>query len=113
MLQVLVSLGAVAQSNGASTSQLTGIVGIASTTESFGQTVPVTAYGVATSQFDSNAITAADYVQASSTTPGSCADAGATYPTSNQIVGFALSSGTGGSALPIFLYLSQPPAQLS
>jgi trimeric autotransporter adhesin len=103
-LEVLVSSGTAAQSNDASVSQLTGIVGIASSNETTGLPVAVAAYGIATCQFDGNAITAGDYVQASSTSAGNCTDAGATYPTSNQIVGFALSSGAAGTAQPIFLF---------
>ena len=103
-LEVLANIGGAAQANDASTSNLTGIVGIASATVSSG-TVPVSVYGTAACQFDSSsAVTAGHYVQASSTVGGDCKDAGTTYPTSNQIIGMALSSVSAGSTANIFLF---------
>ena len=104
-LEVLVNNNGIAQSSDAAASNLTGIVGIASASASANQTVVVSTYGTAICQFDaSSAATAGDYVQASATLGGDCRDAGSVYPTSNQIIGIALSSGAAGSAQPIFLF---------
>jgi hypothetical protein len=103
-LQVLVTSGGVSQANNSSSS-LTGIVGIASASATAGQTVPVSVYGTATCQFDSTApVFAGHYVQASPTTGGDCVDAGVNYPTSNQIIGVALSNASAGSPVNIFLF---------
>jgi hypothetical protein len=86
-----------------------GIVGIASTTFSGSpvslEQIPVAVYGTAVCQFDaSGGVTAGHYIQASATEAGLCHDAGATYPTSNQIVGIALTSGNPSTTETIFLF---------
>ena len=52
--------------------------------------------GAVSCTFDSG-VNQGDYVQASSTINGLCRDAGSTYPTSNQIIGVALSSSNSNS----------------
>jgi len=79
----------------AATSDTTGFVGIAQTTQSAGASVDVVLRGQSSCVFDGST-TAGDYVQASTTTAGDCHDAGSTRPTSGQIVGRVLS--TNGSA---------------
>lgn len=79
-----------------SAGNLTGIVGVATSSTTSGQNVTVAQYGTTNCTFD-NGVNQGDYVQASSSTTGFCTDAGSTYPTSNQIVGLALSSSNSGS----------------
>ena len=81
-----------------STSDTSGIVGIvvggAGTTGS----AEVARAGEAARAFD-GATTAGHYVQLSSSVNGDCTDAGATYPTSGQVLGFVLSTiGSAGNA---------------
>lgn len=110
LLQVLVTSGsgssATSQNKNAATSNLTGLVGIASASVTSGQTVPVSVYGTASCLFDT-AVTLGDYVQASSGNGGFCGDAGSAYPSSNQIVGIALSGsnpGSTGTTQTVFLF---------
>ena len=103
-LEVLVTSGSTSQINDAGAGQLTGIVGIASVTASAGGTVPVYVYGTALCSFDT-AVTPGDYVEVSANAPGQCTDAGATYPTSNQIIGVALTgSNTLSTSQTVFLF---------
>jgi len=94
----------MALTNDSNTSVLNGIIGIAGppgppaypfgsagTVYSAGQTVPVYINGAVACQFD-NQTTAGDYVQASPYNNGFCHDVGPTYPTSNQVIGLALSA---------------------
>lgn len=55
----------------------------------------------------SNATTAGDYVQISAVTAGNCADAGATYPTSGQVVGRVLSTNAAAGTYQINLFPSE------
>jgi hypothetical protein len=73
------------------TGNLTGIVGVATTSGTTGLSVSVARSGQVSCTF-STAVTQGDYVQASTTATGECADVGTTFPTSNQIIGVALSS---------------------
>jgi len=56
------------------------------------------------------ATTAGDYVQISSGTGGDCADAGATYPTSGQVLGRVLSTNGGGGTYALDLFPSEMQA---
>ena len=85
----------------AATSDTGGVLGVvntnASTTCAAGTTgkACIVTKGPGTCNFD-GAVTAGDYVQISSTTAGDCHDAGASYPTSGQVLGRVLV--TNGSA---------------
>ena len=68
-----------------------GILGIATNAATAGQTVTVSTSGTALCAFD-NQVNAGDYVQASPYNGGFCHSNGTTYPTSNQIIGIALSA---------------------
>lgn len=93
----------------ATTSDTSGVLGItvgnpggtgtSSTTQTFGQSQ---------CNFD-GAVTAGDYVQISSTVGGDCHDAGATYPTSGQVIG-RVNANAGGSGL-YSLFLFPPEIQ--
>jgi hypothetical protein len=65
------------------------IIGIATTAASDGGSVTVQFSGVTNCEFD-NATTAGDYVQQSPSHDGFCIDAGASYPTSGQVLGVVL-----------------------
>jgi len=76
----------------------TGVIGVATADAVSGGTVPVQLSGVANCFFE-NTATAGDYVQVANAHNGECLDVGATYPASNQIVGVALSSGSGAQSI--------------
>jgi hypothetical protein len=59
--------------------------------------------GQASCVFD-GATTAGDYVQISSTVAGDCHDAGATYPTSNEVLGRVLSTNGAGGTYAMLLF---------
>jgi hypothetical protein len=88
----------------AATSTVSGVAGIANTTVSAGNPVEVAVTGKVSCVFDGTPITAGDYVQISPTTAGDCHDAGPARPTSGQIIGFALFSGSGNTAQTIRLF---------
>jgi hypothetical protein len=91
------TLNQSARVNNITTGNLTGIIGIATAGGSSGSTVSVAQYGTASCNFDST-VNQGDYVQASTTIAGDCRDAGSSYPTSNQIIGVALSSSNASTA---------------
>ena len=62
--------------------------------------------GIATCQFDGAGVTAGHYVGVSATA-GRCTDAGATYPTSGQVLGVALATWAGNSFAPVDMSLRQ------
>jgi hypothetical protein len=103
LLQKLTTVSSASRATDATTSDTTGLIGIASATASAANAVLVNVYGTASCVFD-GATTAGHYVQASTTTAGNCHDAGATYPTSNQVLGFVLSTNGAGGAYAIFLF---------
>lgn len=87
----------------AATTDTNGIVGI--TTAGAGITGSATiAYGGTVSCVFDGATTAGDYVQISSTTAGNCHDAGATYPTSGQVMGRVLSTNATGGTYTVDLF---------
>jgi hypothetical protein len=70
--------------------------------------------GKATCQFDATAVTAGDYVQISSVTAGDCHDAGSARPTSGQIIGFVLATGSASTAQSVRLFdAEEVPAPVS
>jgi len=84
----------------ASTSGAVGIVvGGAGTTGS----AQIAVSGQASCVFD-GATTAGHYVQISATVNGDCTDAGATYPTSGQVLGLVLSTNAAGGTYAVSLF---------
>ena len=79
----------------AGTSDTGGVVGIVVGGAGTAGNAQIAVSGRATCTFD-NAATAGDYVQISSGTAGDCHDAGSTYPTSGQVLGRVLASGSAG-----------------
>jgi hypothetical protein len=103
LLQKLTTVLSTSRAVNATTSDLTGVIGIASSTVSAGSTVLVNVYGTALCVFD-GATTAGDYVQASTTIAGNCHDVGASFPSANQVLGYVLSSNGGAGTRTIFLF---------
>src|SRR6185312_12429355 len=103
LLQKLGVVGSNSEAQDATTSTQTGIVGIAAATTGVGSPVAVSSYGTTACVFD-GPTTAGDYFQASTSVAGNCHDAGATYPTSNQILGFVLSTNGSAGTNPVFLF---------
>jgi hypothetical protein len=66
------------------------IVGVATTTSTAGYQVSVDVYGAVACQFDGNLSGGGHYVIQSTTVAGQCHDAGATLPTSGQIIGLLI-----------------------
>lgn len=62
----------------------------------------VATHGVASCEFD-GPTTAGNYVQSSGTDAGKCHDAGATRPTSGQILGYVLATGVSAQTYPVLL----------
>ncbi len=91
------------------TTDTAGAVGI--TTAGAGTTgsATITYAGSASCVFD-GATTAGDYVQISATTAGDCHDVGATYPTSNQVIGRVLSTNAAGGTFTLDLFPSEVKA---
>jgi hypothetical protein len=88
--------GQSARTTNNSAGNLTGVVGVATSSATSGLSVSVALSGAVSCTFDS-AVSQGDFVQASSSSSGHCTDAGPTYPSSNQVVGIALSSSNSGS----------------
>ena len=87
----------------AATTDTGGIIGIVIGGAGTTGNAQIAVSGQATCAFD-GATTAGDYVQISSGTGGNCTDAGATKPTTGQIIGRVLSTngGAGSYAIEIF-----------
>jgi hypothetical protein len=103
LLQVLTTVSRASRAVNAATSNTTGLIGIASSTVVAGSAVLVNVYGTASCLFDGSTA-AGDYVEASTGTAGNCHDAGATYPTSNQVLGLVLSSNGSSGTYSVFLF---------
>src|SRR5208282_3770463 len=103
LLQKLTTVSSASTAVDATTSDSTGMIGIAAATTVAGNLVSVTVYGTASCVFDA-ATNAGDYVQASTTVAGNCHDAGASYPSANQILGFVLSSNVSAGTYNVFLF---------
>lgn len=106
LLQKLATVGTASRTVDATTSDVSGLVGIAEDAQSAGSPVFIRQSGLATCQFDGST-TAGDYVQASTSTAGNCHDAGSTFPTSNQIIGRVLSTNSGSGAYQIEMFESE------
>jgi hypothetical protein len=87
--------GGVPQAQIVATTDTSGAVGITTLGQGTTGTAIVTRSGIAPCVFD-NTTVAGDFVQIASGTAGNCHDAGATRPTSGQIIGVVIQ--TGGSA---------------
>jgi hypothetical protein len=103
LLQKLTTVSSASQAVDATVSDATGLIGIASSTVATGAGVLVNVYGTASCLFD-GATTAGDYVQASPTIAGNCHDVGASYPATNQVLGFVLSSNAAAGTYTVFLF---------
>jgi len=79
----------------ATTGETSGIIGVVVGGAGTTGNAQIATVGVASCTFD-NATTAGDYVQISPSFAGDCHDAGASTPTSGQILGLVLSSGSAG-----------------
>jgi len=104
----LTKLNGVASSTAviAATTDTGGVAGI--TTAGAGTTgnAVITIAGLVNCAFD-GATTVNDYVQISSSTGGDCTDAGATYPTSNQVIGRVTSTNLASGTYQIDLFPSE------
>lgn len=105
--ELAILTGAPSTATVATTSSTTGVVGIvvggAGTTGS--ASIMAHKGDVANCVFDATAITAGDYVVASTTTGGTCHDATSTRPSSNEVIGRALASGSASTTQPVLLTL--------
>lgn len=95
--------GAPSTVSTAAISDTGGVVGICVSGCTTSGSASITTVGTANCIFD-GATTAGDYVQISSTTAGNCHDAGATYPTANQIIGRVLSTNGGSGTYSVSLF---------
>jgi hypothetical protein len=84
----------------ASTSDTSGMMGIVVGNAGTTGNAQIAINGVASCIFD-GATTAGDYVQISSTVGGDCHDAGASIPSSGQIIGMVLSTNAAGGTYAI------------
>jgi hypothetical protein len=85
------------------TGDLTGISGVVVAGAGIAGNAQLARAGRASCVFD-GATTAGDYVQGSATVAGDCHDAGASLPTSNQILGRVLSTNGGGGTYAMTVY---------
>jgi len=98
--------GAPATAVISTTTDLSGLLGIVIGGAGTTGNVQIATGGIANCTFD-GATTARDYVQASTTTGGDCHDAGATYPTANQILGRVQSTNGAGGLYPVLVFPSE------
>jgi hypothetical protein len=103
LLQKLTTVSSASRAVDATVSDATGLIGIASSTVTAAAGVLVNVYGTAPCVFD-GATAAGDYVQASPTIAGNCHDVGASYPVTNQVLGFVLSSNAASGTYTVFLF---------
>ena len=90
----------------AATTDTSGVVGVVVSGAGTTGNAQIAVAGQASCIFD-GATTAGDYVQTSSTTGGDCHDTGGTLPTSGQVLGRVLSTGSGGKTAMIIFGPSQ------
>jgi len=95
--------GAPSSAVSAATTDTGGVLGITVAGAGTTLTAVVQVNGNTSCVFD-GATTAGDYVQISSGTAGDCHDAGASYPTSGQVIGRALSTNAGTGTYGIQLF---------
>lgn len=79
-----------------------GVIGICTSNCGSTGTATIQQSGNVNCVFDVANAVAGDYVQISSSTSGKCKDAGATYPSTGQVIGRALASGSGSVAINLF-----------
>ncbi len=91
------------------TADTSGIVGIVVAGAGTTGNAIIAGAGKASCDFDS-ATTAGHYVKNDASTAGDCEDAGATYPTSGQIIGVVTSTNGGAGTYEVDLSLGQPQA---
>jgi hypothetical protein len=94
----------------AATTDTSGVVGITEAGAGTSGSAVIQTSQTAACIFD-GATTAGDYVQISGSTAGDCHDAGATYPSSGQVLGRVLS--TNGSGGTYSMYLFPPEIEAS
>lgn len=99
-LAKIVSTGAII----AATSDTTGSVGIVTAGAGKTGSATIGTAGIVSCQFDATAVTVGDWVQISSVTAGDCHDAGATIPTSGEIVGKATSGGAASTVQSVMVH---------
>jgi hypothetical protein len=87
----------------AATTDTGGVVGITTAGAGKAGQATITTAGRIFCVFD-GATTAGDYVQISSTTAGNCHDAGASYPTSNQVIGRTITTNVGAGTYLLDLF---------
>jgi hypothetical protein len=90
----------------AAATDTSGIVGITASASATTGNATIQINGAATCVF-SGGTTAGHYVQISSATAGNCADAGATYPTSGQVIGRVLSTNASAGTYSIDIFPSE------
>ena len=91
------------------TTDTSGIVGIVVAGAGTTGSADIAFKGKALCAFDS-ATTAGHYVTNDTSTAGDCMDAGATYPTSGQVIGIVTSTNGGAGTYEVDLTLGQPQA---
>lgn len=105
--ELAILTGAPSTATVATTGSTTGVIGLvvsgAGTTGN--SRIFVTRGMVGACVFDATAVTAGDYVVASTTTGGTCHDAGSTRPASLQVIGIAQASGAASSTQNVLLTL--------
>ena len=104
LLQVLATVTGASRAANAATGTTSGIVGIAQSSVTAGNSVTLNLRGQSSCLFD-GATTAGDYVVESTTAGGDCHDGGATFPdTSMQVLGRVLSTNAGTGTYTVELF---------
>lgn len=88
----------------AATTDTSGIIGVVINGAGTSGNADIAILGQVSCAFDSGGNTAGHYVKISSVTAGDCADAGATYPTSGQILGRSLTTNAGAGSYAIVIH---------
>ena len=104
---LLVKLTAAGNAITPLTTDTSGVIGIAATNTGTTGSADVAVAAKFPCTFDAGGATAAHYVQISSTVAGTCHDAGASFPASNQVIGRVLQTGSGGTNIPVLLELQR------
>jgi hypothetical protein len=94
------------------TTDVSGILGIVVAGAGAAGSADIAVFGKAFCVFDS-ATTAGHYVVNDTSTAGDCMDAGATYPTSGQVIGVVTTTNGGAGTYEVDLSLAQRQASLS
>jgi hypothetical protein len=98
----LVTVGGVSQATFTALTDTSGVIGICIANCST-STAQIQETGTTTCQFD-GATTAGDYIQISTSLLGVCHDAGASYPSTGQVLGRVLSTNGGQGTYPVNLF---------